>query len=175
MAEPYLGEIRMFAGNFPPVNYALCAGQLLAINENEALFSLLGTTYGGDGRTTFGLPDLLGRIPINAGQGQGLSHDYVLGQQLGQETVTLTTQQIPAHNHPLHASTSDATSSTVKDNVLAQPEFLFYSEPTDPSKITSLATQSTYASGGGQAHCNMMPTTCINFIICVKGVYPTRN
>ncbi|MEC8082923.1 MAG: tail fiber protein [Pseudomonadota bacterium] len=173
MAEPYLGEIRMFAGDFPPLNYVFCAGQILAISDNEALFSLLGTTYGGDGLTTFGLPDLLGRIPINAGQGPGLSNGYELGQKLGQETVTLTTQQIPEHNHPLRASTSYATRNTVNSFLLAQPGFLFYSEPTDPSNITSFASEQT--SGEGDAHCNMMPTTCINFIICVKGAFPARN
>src|SRR3954447_19768884 len=118
MAQPYVGEIRMFAGNFAPAGWAMCAGQLMPISENDALFNLIGTTYGGDGQSTFGLPDLQGRAPLHMGQGSGLS-SYVIGQNGGVESVTLTTQQMPTHNHAAQVSTNPASASSPGGNFLA--------------------------------------------------------
>src|SRR5258708_6082865 len=120
MSSPYIGEIRMFAGNFAPAGWALCQGQLMPISENDTLFNLIGTTYGGDGQETFGLPDLQGRAPVHQGQGPGLSQNYTIGEKAGVETVTLNTQQIPVHNHSFICSL-DATASTDPTNqVIAQ-------------------------------------------------------
>lgn len=165
----------MFAGTYAPVNYAFCNGQLLAVSQNEALFSLLGTAYGGDGRTNFALPDFRGRIPIHKGQGPGLPN-YLLGARFGTETVTLTEEQIPAHNHPMQASTQVATSDLVNNRILAKSSgFNFYSTVTDSSKVKPFANEATESVGGDDWHDNMMPTECIHFIICTKGTYPSRN
>src|SRR3954468_6024 len=115
MAQPYVGEIRMFAGNFAPAGWAMCAGQLMPISENDTLFTLIGTTYGGDGQETFGLPDLQGRIPIHQGQGPGLPSSYTVGETGGVETVTLTTQQMPSHNHAFMASKAGGAAASRRD------------------------------------------------------------
>jgi microcystin-dependent protein len=165
MSEPYIGEIRMFAGNFAPAGWALCDGALLPISENETLFNLIGTTYGGDGQATFALPDMRGRLPLHNGSG------FVLAETGGTETVTLTTAQLPVHTHALTASTGIGSAHVPAGKVLAQsPSLALYGESA-PSVTT--APESTTASGGGQAHDNMQPYLCINFILSLYGVYPS--
>src|SRR6266480_4776110 len=127
MAQPYVGEIRIFAGNFAPAGWMFCEGQLLPISENETLFQLIGTTYGGDGQSTFNLPDLRGRVPVHQGQGNGLSN-YTMGQQGGVEQVTLATQETPAHTHPLVASTSPGTTPNAQGNILGDSPVKVYFE-----------------------------------------------
>jgi microcystin-dependent protein len=171
MSEPFVGEIRMFAGNFAPRSWAFCDGQLLAVSQNDALFSLLGTTYGGDGRTTFGLPDLRGRIPIHAGSGPGLTPRN-LGSKGGAEKVTLTVNQIPSHTHPLQASQSSATERRPEGKVFAQtPGFDLYREDGSPVNMNTSTVGNT---GGSQSHTNLMPFLCIHFIIALFGIYPSR-
>ncbi len=171
MSEPFVGEIRMFAGNFSPRGWAFCDGQLLAVSQNEALFSLLGTLYGGDGRTTFGLPDLRGRIPIHAGSGPGLSARK-LGTKGGLEKVTLTEQQIPAHNHIQQGTSSDATSASPGNGLAAKSQSVAYSDFTSPVPMRS---DSLASSGGSQSHDNNMPFLVIHFIIALFGIYPSRH
>ncbi len=171
MSEPFVGEIRMFAGNFAPRGWAFCDGQLLAVSQNDALFSLLGTIYGGDGRTTFGLPDLRGRIPIHAGSGPGLS-PRMLGAKFGTEEETLTVNQLPSHSHPMQALQQNAATPNASGNMLAQtPTVDLYI--TDPP-FEALNTNSVTAVGGSQSHINLMPFLCINFIIALFGIYPSR-
>ena len=166
MAQPYVGEIRMFAGNFSPNGWMFCAGQLLPISENETLFQLIGTTYGGDGQSTFALPDLRGRIPVHSGGG------FVLAQTGGAESVTLTIQQVPAHGHSLMASSNNATTSNAGGNVLAQtPSYTPYISGSTPA--TPLAASSGGAVGGSQPHNNFQPYLCINFIISLFGIFPS--
>ncbi len=171
MSEPFVGEIRMFAGNFAPRGWAFCDGQLLAVSQNDALFSLLGTVYGGDGRTTFALPDLRGRIPIHAGTGPGLSPRR-LGSKAGTEEETITVNQLPNHNHgPVGASTDIGNLRPPGGKILARTTAQsIYQEETSsnmsPSAITSV--------GGSQSHFNLMPFLCINFIIALFGIYPSR-
>jgi microcystin-dependent protein len=190
--ECLIGEVRWFAGNFAPRNWALANGQLLPINQNTALFSVLGTAYGGDGRTNFALPDLRGRAPIGAGQGPGLSN-RPLGEKAGAETVALTAAQIPAHSHPA-ATTVDISATlravntdknNVKEpagNVLADADNgVYHPGPADvdmgPSAITANATAQTTVqpSGAGQPHPNMPPYQTLTPIVCVNGLYPSRN
>ena len=174
--EPMLGEIKIFAGNFAPRGWALCDGQLLAIAQNQALFSILGTTYGGDGRTTFALPDLRGRVPIHAGQGPGLTSRR-LGETGGQETVTLNVNQIPAHTHTVHLNADSSVALTDKPedglparNAAATPQF-------GSESNTTLSTQavSVESTGGNQAHPNMQPFVTVNYIIALQGIFPSRN
>jgi microcystin-dependent protein len=173
MSEVYVGEIKMFAGTFAPRGYALCDGQLLAISQNEALFSLLGTIYGGDGRTTFGLPDLRGRLPVHEGQGPGLS-ERRLGSNGGSETVTLTANQSPSHTHAAQNVTNSAGSgANPVGNVPAVAPVNAYSAST-PNTDLGPAVNSA-ASGGSQSHNNLMPAQCVNFIIALFGIYPSRN
>lgn len=177
MAEPFLGEIRMFAGNFAPKGWAFCDGQLLSVNENDALYSLLGTTYGGDGRTTFGLPDLRGRLPVHVGRGPGLTNRD-MGQRTGSERVTLTTNQIPTHNHPFMASSLEASVDTISGNVFGKvpTNDFFYAPPSeDPTRQLNLISGTIQSTGGSQAHNNIMPYLCINFIIALVGIYPSRS
>lgn len=171
MSEPFVGEIRMFAGNFAPRGWAFCDGQLLAVSQNDALFSLLGTIYGGDGRTTFGLPDLRGRIPIHAGTGPGLSPRQ-LGAKGGEENVTLTVNQLPSHNHPMQGSNDQATSPTGSGQVFARAGGFAYSGRPSPQ---NLAATSVTAVGGSRSHTNLMPFLCIHFIIALFGIYPSRH
>ena len=171
MSEPFVGEIRMFAGNFAPRGWAFCDGQLLAVSQNDALFSLLGTIYGGDGRTTFGLPDLRGRIPLHAGTGPGLSPRR-LGSKAGDENETLTTNQLASHSHDWNANKLDATGGTPQGKVLAKAVGFRFWEPAAPN--TSLASSTIAETGGGQPHTNLMPTLCVNFIIALFGIYPSR-
>ncbi len=175
-SDPFIGEIRMFGGTFAPRNWAFCEGQLLPISQNTALFSLLGTTYGGDGRTTFALPDLRGRAPIHHGQGAGLSN-YTLGQRSGQETVTLTTNQLPSHNHSITASL-DATISAgnVADadgNIMAPNGTTRFSDGTTDASMP--ITASSALTGGGQPVSVRGPYLAVSYIIALQGTYPSRN
>jgi microcystin-dependent protein len=178
MSNPFLGEIRMFAGNFNPRGWAFCAGQLVPIAQNDALYALLGTTYGGDGITTFGLPDMRGRLPINQGQGPGLSN-YVIGQMAGTESVTLTVTQMPAHSHSLSATDATAsqpapTNTSFLATLLGTAEI--YAIPgANPLRQGTLNANSISAAGGSQPHNNLMPIMAINFIIALEGVFPSRN
>ncbi len=176
MSEPFVGEIRMFAGNFAPRGWAFCDGQLLAVSQNDALFSLLGTIYGGDGRTTFGLPDMRGRIPLHAGTGPGLSQRR-LGDKSGTEEETLTTNQLASHTHALQGNTAAADSATAQDNLLATPGGVTAFEPITnaPGTNISLASTTITNTGGNRSHTNLMPTLCVNFIIALLGIYPSRH
>ena len=175
MSEPFVGEIRMFAGNFASRGHAFCDGQLLAISQNDALISLLGTVYGGDGRTTFGLPDLRGRIPLHAGTGPGLS-ERRLGSVSGGEKETLTMNQLASHTHDFNANTAAATTAAPLGKVLAFPtptnSTRFYNKV---DQTVNMAATSIANTGGSQPHTNLMPTLCINFIIALSGIYPPRN
>jgi microcystin-dependent protein len=181
MAQPYLSQIMMFGGNFAPKNWALCNGQLLAINQYAALFSLLGTMYGGDGTTTFALPNLQSMLPVHVGQGPGLSN-YVQGQTSGSPTVTLNQNTTPPHSHFLMASTANATSATIANNLPGTPTVAgaeFYAAngapPLPPLVPEALASATCSTMGGNQPHTNLMPSLCISFCIALVGVYPTRN
>ena len=171
MSEPFVGEIRMFAGNFAPRGWAFCDGQLLAVSQNDALFSLLGTIYGGDGRTTFGLPDLRGRLPIHAGHGPGLS-ERRLGSKSGSEKETLTLNQIPSHTHTARATDAPAASGNPMGNTTAQSSADAYT--TTPLPV-ALASNASTQVGGSRSHTNLMPFLCINFIIALFGIYPSRH
>jgi microcystin-dependent protein len=167
MADPYIGEIRMVGFNFAPQGWAFCDGQLLAISQNTALFSLLGTTYGGNGQTTFALPDLRSRVPMHKGQGPGLS-SYLLGQNGGVEAVTLTVPQIPLHSHPTPCSSDDPNAGSPVNNVLAAVSTSIYSN-------TSNASMASTSAGGGQPHTNQQPYLVINFCIALQGIFPSRS
>ena len=171
MSEPFVGEIRMFAGNFAPRGWAFCDGQLLAVSSNDALFSLLGTIYGGDGRTTFGLPDLRGRIPIHAGTGPGLSQRR-LGAKAGAESVTVTTGQLPPHTHTWRAHSGAAQGQTPIDASVAAPVSDFYD--TNDGDLFSMHGSAVGNTGGSQSHNNLMPALCVYFIIALFGIYPSR-
>ncbi len=167
MAQPYVGEIRLFAGNFAPAGWMFCDGQLLPISENETLFNLIGTTYGGDGQSTFSLPDLRGRVPVHFGSGT------ILAETGGAEQVTLTTQQIPAHGHSFMASADPANSPNPAAHVLAETLSTtpyFAGPPGVP-----LAPQSVLPVGGNQPHDNLQPFQCINYIISLFGIFPSPN
>lgn len=170
MAQPYVGEIRMFAGNFPPAGWMFCEGQLLPISENETLFQLIGTTYGGDGQSTFGLPDLRGRLPIHQGNGPGLPN-FILAETGGSEEVTLTTNQIPLHTHPLLGSTDVASTVNPGGNVIGTPLTAtpFFAAPPN----VALAPQSISSVGGSQPHSNFQPYLCVDFIISLFGIFPS--
>jgi microcystin-dependent protein len=164
MAQPYVGEIRMFAGNFAPAGWMFCEGQLLPISENETLFQLIGTTYGGDGESTFALPDLRGRIPIHQGNG------FILAETGGAEEITLTVSQIPAHAHALLGSTGAATSTSPGGQVLATALQDVYVE--DITAV-NLSPQSIGPVGGSQPHTNFQPYLCVDFIISLFGIFPS--
>lgn len=182
MSNPFLGEIRVFAGNFAPRAWAFCAGQLIPISQNDALYALLGTTFGGDGVTTFGLPDMRGRVAIGQGTGAGLSN-YVIGQMSGTESVTLNTNQLPAHNHVLYAYNVDATTQTPGPSVaLSNPldahtgeSSLFYLNTNGGSASPVFPSDTILPSGGNQPHDNMAPSLVLNYIIALEGVFPSRN
>ena len=170
MSDPFVGEIRMFAGTFAPRGWALCDGQLLAIAQNDALFSLFGTIYGGDGRTTFGLPDLRGRIPIHAGTGPGLTQRRI-GQKSGAETHTLTAAQMASHRHQ-SASSDHADLGTPVGNVVGFSSAVPIYGDTGAPGMNAAAHVNV---GGSQSHTNLMPFQCVNFIVALFGVYPSRN
>ncbi len=177
MSEPFLGEIKMFAGNFAPRGWALCDGQLLAISQNDALFALLGTIYGGDGRTTFALPDLRGRAPMHYGTGPGLT-PRSLGRRGGVEAVTLTDAQMPTHVHNvanLRASGNPADTSDPAGNSLGLADVYSLVTPDVALNADSVsADPNTGATGGDQSHSNMPPFLAVNFIIALVGVFPSR-
>ena len=165
MAQPYVGEIRMFAGNFAPAGWMFCEGQLLPISENETLFQLIGTTYGGDGQSTFGLPDLRGRLPLHQGNG------FILAETGGAEEITLTTQQIPAHSHPMLASTAPGTQNDPSNSLTAaSPSVLLYAGSAPDS---NLAPNAVGPTGGSQPHTNFQPYLCVDFIISLFGIFPS--
>ncbi|MES2098165.1 MAG: tail fiber protein [Pseudomonadota bacterium] len=169
MGQPYVGEIRMFGGNFAPVGWMFCEGQTLPISENETLFNLIGTTYGGDGQETFNLPNLQSRVPIHFGTGAGAT--YSLAEAAGVETVTLTVQQIPSHNHALLASTNAAANSSPTGNLVGQVGATQIYRDVAPA--ATMSNQSMTATGGSQPHDNMIPYLCVNFIISLFGVFPS--
>jgi len=169
MGQPYVGEIRMFAGNFAPVGWMFCQGQSLSIAENEVLFTLIGTTYGGDGQNTFNLPDLASRVPVHMGTGGGSS--YIIGQSSGTEAVTLTTSQIPAHNHVLQANSAAGTQGSPQAAVGGmQASLLPYA---NQAPTINMGANALGLTGGSQPHDNMVPFLCINFIISLFGVFPS--
>ena len=169
---PYVGEIRMFAGNFAPNGWMFCEGATLPIAENEVLFQLIGTTYGGDGQETFNLPDLGSRVPVHMGQGPGLSQNYIIGETGGVEQVTLATQQIPVHNHALLVSNDVASQTNPNNNMVAQSTQATIYLTDDP--VASMAPQAVSPVGGSQPHENMQPYLCINYIISLFGLFPTQ-
>ena len=171
MSQPYVGEIRMFAGNFAPAGWNFCQGQLIAISENDTLFTLIGTTYGGDGQSTFALPNLSSRLPIHQGQGGGLSN-YVIGESGGVENVTLNTNQIPAHLHVMAAATSLANTTNPTNAILGASTTVtaFFGDP--PSQNMNVAAISSM--GGNQPHSNIQPYLVLNFIISMFGIFPSQ-
>jgi microcystin-dependent protein len=166
MAQPYVGEIRMFAGNFAPAGWMFCEGQLLPISEYETLFNLIGTTYGGDGQSTFALPDLRGRVPLHFGNG------FTLAETGGVETVTLTVSQIPAHSHPLLGTTTTATQQNVNPNVFAQASL--FSGYVNINPTAPMAPAAVGSVGGSQPHNNFQPYLCVDFIISLFGIFPSQ-
>jgi microcystin-dependent protein len=166
MADPYVGEIRMFGGNFAPAGWAFCNGQLLAISEYETLFNLIGTTYGGDGQSTFALPSLPGRVPVHQGP------NFTLGTLAGAESVTLNTNQMPLHSHAFEGSTNPGAQTSPVGNAVAT--IVAGSAYIDGAATTALASGSiTPSAGGNQPHTNMQPFLCVSFIISLFGIYPT--
>ena len=167
MAEPFLAEIRLVSFNFAPKGWALCNGQLLPINQNQALFSLLGTTFGGDGRVNFALPNCQGRTPIHVGQG------HTLGEQGGEQAHTLTISELPTHTHFVNASSSDANAGIAAGNLLAR------AAPANPyigpTNLGALNAATTANTGGSQAHLNMQPFLTLNFCIALQGIFPSPN
>jgi microcystin-dependent protein len=172
MAEPFLSEIRIMSFVFPPRGWALCNGQLLPINQNQGLFSLLGTTYGGDGRVNFALPNLQGRTPIHVGNG------HTLGERAGEQAVTLNAPQIPMHTHVVQGSTTNATVPAPTNNLLARGSasngnpINYYAPATGP--LTTLSTTSVSSVGGSQAHLNMQPYLTLSFCIALQGIFPSQ-
>lgn len=166
MSEPFLSEIRMMSFGFAPRGWALCNGQLLPINQNQALFSLLGTTYGGDGRVNFALPDLRGRVPIHTGSG------HTLGERGGEQAHTLNIAELPTHTHVLNGTTNTGNIPVPTSNILADSPSQLY---TAPGNLTSLSPGSVTNTGGSQAHLNMQPFLTINFCIALQGIFPSPN
>jgi microcystin-dependent protein len=165
MAQPYVGEIRMFAGNFAPAGWMFCEGQLLPISEYETLFNLIGTTYGGDGQSTFGLPDLRGRIPVHQG------NNFTLAEMGGAEEITLTVNQIPAHSHPLLAANATGNDPNSNNNVLAESTAVSLYVLGSPT--AAMAPQSISSTGGSQPHTDVQPYLCVDFIISLFGIFPS--
>src|ERR1051325_5711716 len=168
MSNPFIGEIRMFGAAFAPVGWALCQGQPMAVSQNQLLFDLIGTTYGGNGTEIFNVPDLQGRAPVH--QGQGISQQYVVGQEGGAETVTVTTQQLPVHNHSFAVSTNAPNNPSPANAIYATAESatLWFAGAPD----ASLNAGSVQMQGGSQSHPNMQPFVVISFIISLAGIYP---
>ncbi|MDQ1830014.1 phage tail protein [Massilia scottii] len=170
MSEPFLAEIRMMSFNFPPKGWALCNGQFLPINQNQALFALLGTSYGGNGQTTFALPDLRGRVPVHSGPLTGPP-----GAAGGREAVTLTQAEIPAHTHALHATTALATSGAPAGALLGKKGRLGRDVFAAPANLVALNPDAVTSTGGSQPHNNMQPYLTINFAIALQGIFPSPN
>ena len=167
MAQPYIGEIRIFAGNFAPAGWMFCEGQQLPISENETLFQLIGTTYGGDGESTFGLPDLRGRIPIHQGNG------FILAETGGAEEITLTVNQIPVHGHPLVVTENHATTNSPQNNLIAVATSIAVFPYGTDQPPTTLHPTSIAPVGGSQPHTNFQPYLCVSFIISLFGLFPS--
>ena len=165
MSQPFLSEIKIVSFNFPPKGWALCNGQFLPINQNQALFSLLGTTYGGNGQTTFALPNLRGKVPIHMGSG------HTLGEQAGSTSVTLNQSQMPQHLHFAQASPNVGTTPIAVGNVLASASNVYR----PPDSVTTLSPPTVSNVGGSQPHTNMMPYLVLNFIIALQGIFPSQN
>ena len=165
MAEPFLAEIRIASFNFAPKGWAMCNGQLLPINQNQALFALLGTTYGGNGQTTFALPDLRGRAPIHVGS------NFTLGTRGGEEANTVSTAELPQHTHVMNGSATNADAVLPTDNVVAQSSQLYG----PAAQLTTLDPSSNGSTGGSQAHLNMQPYLTLTFCIALQGIFPSRN
>jgi microcystin-dependent protein len=165
MAQPYVGEIRIFAGNFAPAGWMFCEGQLLPISENETLFQLIGTTFGGDGEETFGLPDLRGRLPMHQGNG------HILAEAAGVEEVTLTVNQIPSHTHPVVVSTAAANQTSPTNNLVAQSATVDVF--IEDSPLVNFAPNACMPDGGSQPHTNLQPYLCMNYIISLFGIFPS--
>ena len=173
MSDPFIGQIILFGGNFAPLGWAFCDGSLQSIANYNALFALIGTTYGGDGQNTFALPDLRSRIPIHQGQGNGLSN-YVMGQAAGVETVILTGQQMPLHTHGVLSNSATANSDDPSNNFLAeQPGLLQYIA--GASANATMKSNAISSSPGGQPHNNIMPVLTLNYVIALEGIFPTQN
>jgi microcystin-dependent protein len=168
MAQPYVGEIRMFAGNFAPAGWMFCEGQLLPISENETLFNLIGTTYGGDGQSTFALPDLRGRVPLHFGNG------FTLAETGGVEQITLTVSQIPAHSHPLLVSGAPASTTSAGGEVAAVASSAVITPYGTDAPTGPLHPSSIGATGGSQPHNNFQPYLCVDFIISLFGIFPSQ-
>ncbi len=173
MSEPFIAEIRIFAGNFAPRSWAFCNGQLLPISQNTALFSLIGTTYGGDGRTTTALPNLQGRAPMHPGRGPGLT-DRRLGERGGVEQVSLTETQLPSHAHAIRAVSSQGNTDTPEGNTYADTGDTNTFQTDTSSGLVAMGATSQN-QGGGQSHNNMQPFLTLNFIIALQGLYPSRS
>jgi microcystin-dependent protein len=171
MSQPFVGEIRMFGGNFAPAGWAFCDGQLLPISENDILFQLIGTTYGGDGQTSFALPDLQGRLPIHQGT-SFLGDSFTIGQPGGAENVTLNVPQIPGHTHPFLATTNIGGGSAPGNAVLAQSSTVKVYSAVAPS--VALGPSSINSTGGSQPHTNLQPYLCVSFIISLFGIFPSQ-
>ncbi len=175
MSEPFVAEVRIFAGNFAPRGWSFCDGQLLPISQNTALFSLIGTTYGGDGRTTTALPNLQGRTPMHPGNGPGLTSRR-LGQQVGAPAVTLNATQIASHGHSTHGVDRDANSGDPAGRMLGNTSEDFYANPEDHAgKGISMSPAGVQNQGGGQSHNNLQPYLALNYIIALVGLYPSRS
>jgi microcystin-dependent protein len=172
MADPFLAEIRIFGFNFPPKGWAFCDGQIMPISQNTALFSLLGTTYGGDGKSTFALPDMQGNVPMHPGQGQGLSLRD-LGEMGGVEAVTLLQSEMPVHTHTLRGNNTTAESANPAGNSIARQTFNMFQTNINQSLVL-MAQQALPVAGGSQPHNNMMPYLTLNFCIALQGVFPQR-
>lgn len=173
MSSPFMGEVRVFAGTFAPQQWSLCNGQLLPISQNDALFALLGTTYGGDGVNTFALPDARGRTPVGLGQGSGLAN-RVLGEKYGTETVTLVSSNLPAHTHAAMVSDTTADQTAPANNLIGKARH-YLSPATTPINTGTFHPLAISNVGGNQPHENMMPFLCMSFIICLQGLFPSRN
>ncbi|SFE47453.1 Microcystin-dependent protein [Paenibacillus catalpae] len=172
MSDQYIGEIRMFGGNFPPLGWEFCNGQLLPISQFDALFMLIGTTYGGDGVSTFALPDLQGRIPVHMGRNNATGTTYVLGQKAGTETVTLTANQMPAHTHIPNSSNLEGQTNSPENAYWASSSKIQYA---DTAPNATLNPAAIGAAGGNQPHDNMMPYGAVSFIISTEGIFPQQN
>jgi microcystin-dependent protein len=173
VSEPFLGEIRMFGGTFAPRGWALCDGQLLSISSNSALFSLLGTTYGGDGLTTFALPDLRGRVPIHMGSGPGLTNRRI-GEKAGVENVTISAAQLPTHTHTMGASSQAGDSASPTGAVPAAVPLTARYSASPAAAGNEMNGAAVGSAGGNQPHANLQPFQCVNFIIALLGIYPSR-
>lgn len=176
MSEPFIAEIRIFAGNFAPRSWAFCDGQLLPVSQNTALFSLIGTTYGGDGRSTTALPNMQGRAPMHPGRGPGLTARR-LGQRMGSEMVSLSEAQIPSHSHTVRARDEPGTSGTPPSNTASIANTGFTDRlyvPNTSSNVVDMASQTASNTGGSQEHNNIQPFLTMNFIIALQGLYPSR-